>query len=225
MRGRTTMLTIGVLALALTGCTAPLPPAPDATQAVDETVTSSDSVCGMQTVETTNRLTAAPTNQWELVGDIAVTAENSNGGPFVVRAGERFCFARTAYGALAAAVNYTAFASEIDPEVLAGLVPMLVAPGPGRDAALATPTALPNGALGSPQVAGFAIDAYDTDAAIIDLVWVDADQGGALISSPVSLQWVEGDWKVVLDDRAQSPLPAAVIDSLDGYLPWSDDSR
>ncbi|WP_285026059.1 hypothetical protein [Plantibacter sp. ME-Dv--P-122b] len=147
------------------------------------------------------------------------------GGPFVVRDGERYCFAHTAYGALAAAVNYTAFASETDPEVLAGLIPVFVAPGPGRDAAVAAPTTLANGALGSPQVAGFAIDAYDVDAATVDLVWVDADQGGALVSSPVSVQWVEGDWKVVLDDRAQSPLPAAVIDSMDGYLPWSGDSR
>jgi len=42
-----------------------------------------------------------------------------------------------------------------------------------------------------------------------------------LVSAPTSLQWIEGDWKIVLNDRAQPPSPSIVIDDLEGYIPWS----
>lgn len=227
MRTRTMLFALGAAALTLTGCTAPQPPAPTASEmTVDVSRASSESVCGASEVETSDTLTAAPTNQWDLVGTVAVTAENSGGGPFVVReGGERYCYAHTASGALAAAVGYVALASTGDAELLTGLIPKVVAPGEGRDAALAAPDALANRSLGSPRVVGFAVDEYSTDAATIDVVWSDAAQGDALVSSPTSLQWVEGDWKVVLDTQGQSVLPAALIDSLDGYIPWSDTRR
>lgn len=227
MRTRTTLFALCLTTLTITGCTALQPPEPTASDVtVDVSRAAGESVCGVTEVETSNSLTAAPTNQWDVVGTVSVTAENSGGGPFVVGdGGERYCYAHTASGALAAAVGFVALASSGDVELLTRLIPKIVAPGAGREAALADPGALADRSLGSPRVVGFAVDEYSADAATIDVVWSDAAQGDALVSAPTSLQWVEGDWKVVLDGRGVPVLPTALVDSLDGYIPWSDDPR
>lgn len=223
MRTRTTLFIFGITALTLTGCTGTASPAPvQPTTVEDRSSSAAESVCGASAAEAENTLTTAPTNQWELVGAIAVTAENSDSGPFVVKEnGERYCFARTAYGALGAAVGYAALMSTSDGDLLSRLIPLAIAPGVGRDAALTSPGDLANPALIAPQVVAFAIDEYDADSALVDIVWRDAAQGDALVSTPTSLQWIEGDWKIVLNDRAQPPSPSAVIDDLEGYIPWS----
>lgn len=223
MRIRTTLFIFGITALTFTGCSGTASPAPGQPTTVEDRPSSAAaSVCGASAAEAENTLTTAPTNRWELVGAIAATAENSDSGPFVVKEnGERYCFARTAYGALGAAVGYTALVSTSDRELLSRLIPLVIAPGVGRDAALTSPGDLANPALGAPQVVAFAIDEYDADFALVDIVWRDAAQGDALVSAPTSLQWIEGDWKIVLNDRAQPPSPSIVIDDLEGHIPWS----
>lgn len=174
------------------------------------------SVCGLEGFEETSSLDTAPDNEWELVGTVAAPTD-PDVGPGTIDSGFRSCYAHTAEGSLFAAVTYVALAS--DSRNIPRLVD-LVEPGPGRDAAIAA------GSSGSSpstrvQVAGFKINSYSADEAVVDVAWSVTSSGGALVSMPVVLHWVEGDWKIVLDDDGQPPFAASPLDNLGGYIPWA----
>jgi hypothetical protein len=197
-------------------------PGASPTRAPSATPTSSaadESVCGLKGFDTENTLTTAPENDWELVGTVAAPTEPKGAGPGVTDEGFRSCYSHTAEGALYATVNWFALSS--DARNLPRL-PELVEPGEGRDAAIAAASA------GTPvpsetrlQVAGFKINSYDGQEAVVDVAWTVTSEGGALVSLPTVLHWVNGDWKIVLTDEGMFPYASAPLANLGGYTPWA----
>jgi hypothetical protein len=189
------------------------PPATPTSSAADK------SVCGLEGFETTSSLNAAPENDWELVGTVAAPTEPDGAGPGVSADGFRSCYSHTAEGALFAAVNWFALSS--DARNIAKL-PQLVEPGAGRDAAIAAAAgATPLPSETRLQVAGFKINAYDGQEAVIDVAWTVTSEGGALVSLPTVLHWVDGDWKIVLTDEGAFPYASSPLTNLGGYTPWA----
>lgn len=176
------------------------------------------SVCGLEGFETESSLEAAPETTWELVGTVAAPTASETTGPGVIDDGFRSCYAHTAEGALYAAVNYFALAS--DTRNIPRL-PELVEQGPGRDAALEQATESPAPTSTRLQVAGFAVNSYDGQEAVIDVVWQVTSQNDALVSSPTVLHWADGDWKLVLTKEGTPPFASSEIENLGGYIPWS----
>ncbi len=192
------------------------PPTPTASPAeTTAPVTGGDpSVCGLTALEDSSSLTTAPENTWELVGTMAAPTE-AEVGPGAIDDGLRSCFARTAEGALFAAVNFVATGTDatLGPRLID-----LVAPGPGRDALKDQDAAGGSSSLRA-QVAGFKVAGYTADSATIDLALNYSD--GSLVSVPLKLQWAEGDWKVEMTASGDLPLAPAGLQNLGGYTPWS----
>ncbi|AWB88140.1 hypothetical protein [Mycetocola zhujimingii] len=172
------------------------------------------SVCGLEAFETEDTLSGAPDVEWELIGTVAAPSSES-AGPGSIDEGFRTCYAHTAEGALVMAANFLAMGSDA---TLGDRLLDLVAPGPGRDA-LASELGNSSSSSTRAQIAGFAIGAYSEDAATVDLAMNYSD--GTLISIPMKLLWVEGDWKVEVTATGEYPLAPAQLDNLGGYTPWS----
>lgn len=176
-----------------------------------------DSVCGLEGFETENTLTSAPETEWELVGTVAAPTDPEGTGPGLTEEnGFRSCYAHTAEGALYAAVSYVAVNS--DSRNTARLYELLAA-GPVRDelqsiaeAGTASPTRL--------QVAGFKINSYTSDEAVVDIAWQITTEGGALVSMPTVVKWEDGDWKVFISEDGP-PFAASPLTNLGGYIPWA----
>lgn len=219
-------IVIGVIVLAgvivlVSALTSPKgDPVPQPTNTSGPTATGSDkSVCGLEGFEEESSLTEAPDVEWELVGTVAAPTASSAAGPGDVRSnGLRTCFAHTAEGALFAAVNYVAMSS--DARTLPLLID-LIEPGPGRDAAEATAESGGEPSSARLQIAGFKVSSYTAGEATIDVAWTVTSAGSQLVSLPMVLRWVDGDWKVVLSDDGQLPFGSASLQSLGGYIPWA----
>jgi hypothetical protein len=175
------------------------------------------SVCDLPGYEDTSSLTSPPTAEWSIAGTVAVPSSDT-AGPGVVDKGFRSCFAHTAEGALFSAISFVAMSSDAR---TASRVSEMVAPGIGRDAAIAETD--PDAPISSSrlQLAGYNITAYTADEAVIDLAWTVTTSGGSLVSYPIALSWSEGDWKVQVADNGQPRFSASPLDSLGGYIPWS----
>ncbi|MFL2002061.1 hypothetical protein [Microbacterium sp. A1-JK] len=175
------------------------------------------SICGLEDFEETSSLDGPPSNEWELVGTIAAPVDTRGAGPGVIDAnGFRSCYARTAEGALFAAVGYVAVGSD------ARNVPRLyelLAAGPVRDELEASPA--PGDASATRlQVAGFKINSYTADEATVDVAWQVTSEGSALVSLPTVLTWEDGDWKVVIGENGP-PFAPSPLENLGGYTPWA----
>jgi hypothetical protein len=173
------------------------------------------SVCGLDGFEDENSLTEPPAADWELVGTVATPTDPEIGPGKVDSDGFRTCFAHTAEGALFAAVNFFAIGtdSSIGPRLIE-----LVAPGPGRDVLEEAPTAAGNDTTRA-QIAGYAVGAYTAEGATVDLALNLST--GDLVSFPVKMVWVDGDWKVQMTPGGELPLSPAPLTNLGGYTPWS----
>jgi len=176
------------------------------------------SVCGLPGYEETSSLDTAPKTTWKLVGTVAVPDDPQGAGPGVTGSnGIRSCYAHTATGALYAVANYLGQATDAR---LISHIAELVAPGPGKDAAAAAAAA---GASSSVrlQIAGFKIESYSASETTVDVVATVTDKGNALVSMPMILKWVDGDWKFELTDKGTLPLDSSQLQSLGGYIPWA----
>lgn len=181
-------------------------------------VDSDPSTCGLKGYETTSSLSQAPKTTWTLVGTIAAPTAPNKAGPGVTdSSGFRSCYAHTAQGALFAATNFVALGSDA---TMREELTSLVAPGAGR---AAVEKALGEGNANSSgfraQVAGFKIDSYNGQNTVIDLAINYSD--GQLVSLPIKMLWVEGDWKVVLSDSGNMPIAPGPLQSLGSYIPWA----
>ena len=198
-----------------TGNEADRPTSAPTTSALPSIAAADESVCGLKGFDKTNTLTTAPHPKWELVGTVAAPSDPNGAGPGKNNAGLRTCYAHTAEGALYMAANFIAMGTD------AGLGPQLtalVAPGPGRDA-LEKKSDNPSTSSSRAQVAGYKIGGFTGEEVTVDLVMNYSD--GSLVSLPLKLTWVAGDWKVQLTDTGDFPLAPAKIENLGGYTPWS----
>jgi hypothetical protein len=180
-------------------------------------VDSDPSTCGLKGYETSGTVNSAPKTKWQLVGTVAAPTDRSTVGPGTVEPdGFRSCFAHTPTGALYAAVNMMAITS--DKSLTREFATKLVVPGAGQKALL-TQAGSSSAVASRYQIAGFKIDSYDNHSATVDLA-VNFSTG-QMLSFPIQLQWLEGDWKLKTTNDGGFTLSPAQLQSLGGYIPWA----
>jgi hypothetical protein len=199
-------------------------PAPSPHSTSTTPTTSADaagrSICGLPS-STETALGTAPKSKWELIGKMAAPTDPNTFGPGVTDGnGFRSCFASSPTGALYAAANMIALGSSGTQDELK-LADKLLAPGPGRDAAIKaaktrTSTA---GSRETAQISGFLLKSYSPAEADVDLAIKLPN--GALAHSVLSLRWVAGDWKVKASDDGQVFNGVAQLSDLSGFILWS----
>lgn len=69
------------------------------------------------------------------------------------------------------------------------------------------------------QIAGFNIVSYTPDRAVVQLARAAGD--GSLTVTTDTVVWRDGDWELLLPDSGTTP-PAADLQSLQGFIPWSN---
>ncbi|NQX10406.1 hypothetical protein HQQ80_02070 [Microbacteriaceae bacterium VKM Ac-2855] len=209
---------IAVTSLGGGGQDTPAATATPSTPASTDSDAAAGSICDLAGYEETSSLASPPSADWTIAGTVAVPSSATAGPGVVDDDGFRSCFAHTAEGALFSAISFVAMSSDAR---TASRVSEMVAPGVGRDAAIANTD--PDAPISSSrlQLAGYTVTAYTADEAVIDLAWSVTSSGGALVSYPIALAWVEGDWKVEVADNGQPRFSASPLESLGGYIPWS----
>jgi hypothetical protein len=163
--------------------------------------------------------TTAPAADWVLVGSMAAPNSPESIGPQRTVDGFRVCFAHSALGALYAAVSFWAAGTAASP---ARVYEVLGADTASRAAVIAQSQGNTNrlDSSGAVQLAGFEFNSYSPASA--DLSVVLEGSSGVLVSVACTMVWQRGDWRYVIPP---SGAPAAgQIQSLDGYVPWSDAS-
>jgi hypothetical protein len=154
---------------------------------------------------------------WVLVGSMAAPSSPSSVGPGRTVDGFRECFAHSPAGALFSAVNFwaagTAYAPSQVYSHLAADTPsraQAVRFSQGDDSRLSD--------SGQVQLAGFEFNSYSASQADLSIVLQSTD--GQLVTIACTMLWQAGDWRYEIPP---SGAPAAgEIQSLDGYVAWSD---
>ena len=240
------LLCIGILALVHSGNssaggqavaiqpTAPAsgPAATSATSAQGSTVTSTLPTLSSPTVAAPTPAapdavlpTTAPTRtSWQLVAGQAVPSEPGV-GPAHVQGYTGSGYTHTPLGALYAAANDfyrvpIAVSAQADWRTP---LAVMVAPGPGvkvLEALRAPMEPEPIGAegMGMSQLAGFKYVSYTDTDAVVQLVF--KDKNGGLHVGPIHMQWLSGDWRVVMTPDGTIGGADAVVGSLSGFVVW-----
>lgn len=176
------------------------------------------SVCGLSGDQTRPPI-APPAVTWAFQGTIPYPSSPDVGPGKTSPDGYRFCFQRSAAGAVVMAAN--AIAQGSDPQL--GDAWAEYALGSGRyRAELAHKIGTATGADGTRlKVVGFRVLDYSDDAARVDLALEVSAQNQTLTMSTVyELVWENGDWKISAD--VPRPLDTASIPDASGYTPWGD---
>ncbi|HCT80704.1 MAG TPA: hypothetical protein DGT23_29880 [Micromonosporaceae bacterium] len=169
--------------------------------------------------------TTAPAGiSWALVGQSAVPVSGTD-GPAQVGGCRASGYAHTPVGALIAAAQistrsgYSAgrqcwepaltgqFVASADRDTLLGLLNNADAAG--------HPAAAP-GELA--QISGFRFVSYTGDTAVIGLI--RRTPQGSHAQTTLTVQWADGDWKLVAPSGGQWPAITAALTSLAGTTPW-----
>lgn len=192
---------------------------PSTGQTTTTQVARSDaSTCGLPAVQLDGTLTTAPTGAtWSLVGTIAAPAVDGAGpGKIDSTDGYRSCYAHTPTGAVTAAYNLSAIAS--NPPLRERFLKEGIT-GASYDQVTAASSAGSGGDTGvRMQFAGFRVIRYNAAQADVDLA-VRASNG-VYVGMVIYLGWDKGDWKMRVSSNGSSLLQAAKIPSLSGYVPW-----
>jgi hypothetical protein len=162
-------------------------------------------------------LTTAPEDvTWDLVNTVALP-RSSSAGPLAVDGMTASCYARTPLGAVMASMNafYRSVLAAPDVEPLR----TQVLPGEGRDVLEAQLAGVdePIQSGDMAQIAGFRVASYTDEIAVVSLVNGDAN-AGSLKSTDVTVQWADGDWKLVVRDDGSLSTPADSLSDLIGYV-------
>lgn len=177
------------------------------------TSAASASVCGLPDGDQ-EVPQAGPPASWEFVGKIAAPTSKTF-GPGRTVDGVKTCFARNPPGVVFASAN---LAAEIYPrdELTKSALRLRTLPGASQREAVAADLGEP----GPPsQIVAFRFDDYTPDRATVTLATqiTEGPNRGALGATPMTFQWSKGDWKLDLDQNAES----IVLTSLDGFVKWS----
>lgn len=165
--------------------------------------------------ETTNTLAKAPSTTWEPWG-VTVLAGSENAGPEQSNDhGIRSCYARTAEGALYALANGAAYCT--DSRYSTEAMGLIVAKGPGHDAAVEAARDAQPCQPSADLVRGYRVASYDGTTATITLAIEISDK---LATVSYQLIWEDGDWKFVVTDDGGMPLAPSSVDDLDGFTVW-----
>lgn len=157
---------------------------------------------------------------WREVAGVSVPTSPVDGpdtGTSVNRSG----YTQTPQGAVLAAINGQTALAVADDRAWPEVVNTVTAPGPGRDefaaarAAVTVSGSVPADA--APKFVGFEVTDYSNDplSAAVSVAQT-IGTGTELFSYPVALQWISGDWRIVLPTSEEN-IDAIEIDNLDGY--------
>jgi hypothetical protein len=193
------------------------------TAAAQPSATSGSSTgnsCGLTDTSQTVPTTTPPNITWVLVhGDAVPTSPTA--GPGKVQGMIASCYAHTPLGALIAASQIgdrLGIASNAD---AAEILKQQVVPGPGRDhdlAVLASGNNQNDGTVDG-QTAAFQFVSYSPDTAVINLV--SHMNNGTNNTATFTMRWLDGDWKLQLQDDGTDSSNVSQVSSLSGYVPWS----
>ncbi|MFZ4896412.1 hypothetical protein ACL9RL_18370 [Plantibacter sp. Mn2098] len=186
---------------------------PKPTATVAEPANPTESVCGLP-AGGQDTPTSAPVTVWKQLGTATVPFAPDTFGPGKVVADDvPTCFAHSPTGALYAAGNVAGLLSA---QRVGDVFEYLTAPGAERDKLLATnPT--PDSSAVSIQLGGYQFISYTSDIAVIVLGF--SASNGAYLSQTMTLQWVDGDWKVLPPAEGQST--ATQVNNLQQFVGWS----
>ena len=166
--------------------------------------------------------TATPTGvTWNLVQGVAVPTSAADGPMLHSPAGVGYCYSRTPVGAVLAVSNLgraTGGAQQAQDDQLK----FSTVPGPLADQIAATPAiaSSPNASAGG-QYAGFRVLSYTPDSASIAVVVGVASHPGVYGVLTASMQWNQGDWRVVVQPGPTVVVTGTTTTSLLDYVPWS----
>ncbi|WP_156887615.1 hypothetical protein [Propionicicella superfundia] len=180
-------------------------------------VAAGGSVCGLPGYVASGTVTSPPVVDWQYVGVTAAPHSATAGPGRVEPDGFRYCYAHTPEGAILATANLLAVTSDLV-RFRERLVDRTLVPGPGAEVVRKN-TGSNQDQDTSVRVAGFRLLSYSADKATVDLVARIASQG-AYVSFPFDLQWVEGDWRVVVRDDGSFPYKPTQVYGLVGYVLW-----
>ena len=161
----------------------------------------------------------APTAvSWQFEADMLIPLQQEGGPAVTDRTGVRSCFAHSPTGAVLAAM--VTLGQIRNPALTDDVLATRIAPGPGRNLAIseARVTRTPRSEGDVAQFTAFKVIDYTTDRAIVYIaVQLDDRKVAAL---PVTLTWLRGDWKVVLqeDGSFNGSVQPDLLQSLDGYV-------
>ncbi|MFF5264585.1 hypothetical protein ACFY4C_37155 [Actinomadura viridis] len=178
-------------------------------------------VAGCRPTDTDQRIPqTTPTGiSWQMLGAKPLPY-SATAGPMVVEpSGVARCYAHTPLGALLAATQLTTrYWGAPD---WRQVVRRQVMPGPGADAfvKLRSSVTLDVSEPADAQVAGFKFSAYSPQVAVIQMA--SRINSGALQFVVLTMQWHQGDWKLLLQADGRPGNGATSITTLDGFAPWS----
>lgn len=173
------------------------------------------------TPDATPDLRSAPAElTWREVAGVSVPTSRVD-GPFAGTSVNRSGYSQTPQGAVLAAINGQTALAVADDRAWPEVVNTVTAPGPGRDefaaarAAVTVSGSVP--ADTAPKFVGFEVTDYSSDPLSAGVsVAQTIGTGTDLFSYPVALQWINGDWRIVLPTSEEN-IDAIEIDNLDGY--------
>jgi hypothetical protein len=155
---------------------------------------------------------------WQFETDMLIPLQEQGGPAATYANGVRYCFAHSPTGAVLAAM--VTLGQIRNPHLTEAVLRTRIAPGAGLTRALrevrSTPT--PRGEGDTSQFTGFKVIDYEPTKAIISIaVQIDPQSVAAL---PMTLLWLKGDWKVVLqpDGSFNGEVAPDVLQSLQGYV-------
>lgn len=147
--------------------------------------------------------TEGPDATWEVRRELTVPS-SPDYGPGKVDSSSRSCFAHNPMGAVFFILNFQGMPPEEQlPRIEGGDVTL-------EELEAATTTA---GEVLS--VRGFRIDSAEADKVTATIVYSFAN--GPLTANPVTMVWVDGDWKL---DGATDDGDSQTVSSLDGFVEW-----
>lgn len=178
------------------------------------------SVCGLDGVELSGRLSTAPAAEWAYQDTVAYPTSGEFGPGQTSPEGVRYCFQHSPEGALFAATNAVAQGS--DPTIAPAWIEYFLAESAPNRSQLVTDVG--SGATSDTRlsVAGFRLLAYDGSTARVEIAVRGAASGRAVYGSVIyNLVWEDGDWKLLPKDSS-NPLQMTQLPDLSGYITWGE---
>lgn len=170
--------------------------------------------------------TSAPADlRWENLHGVRVPTSKTAGPT----SGEiQMGYAQTPQGAVVAAIRGQVTLAMASDNSWGKAVSYITAPGPGRDEfvanrAVVSVTAGEVPAGQAPKFVGFKVTGLVVGDPTTAGVQIAQEIGSppALFAYPVALQWIEGDWRIVLPTAAEN-IDAVELDNLDGFTLLED---
>ncbi|MFI9724535.1 hypothetical protein ACIHFE_33735 [Streptomyces sp. NPDC052396] len=175
--------------------------------------------CGLTDTNQTPPTSTPKGVTWQLIkGDAMPTSPSA--GPGKIEGPVARCYAHTPLGALIAASQIgdrLGVASNAD---AIQILKAQAVPGPGVDRGLKE-LAGPEVGTGTAdgQLAAFQFASYTPDTAVINLV--SRMNNGTYNVATFTVKWMDGDWKLQLQDNGADSSNVSQVTSTAGYIPWS----